>query len=90
MKQTTTNPALCVRSQTSQLVATVAIQAKEPRHEVYQRIYTRLSFLYGIDLYTLPRSKGESLLTVAERHDVIDKVYALAYAEHLYLTAYEE
>jgi len=79
-----------VRAQTAQLVATVASQAKEARHQVYGRVYTRLGFLYGIDIHKLPRNKGESLLLVAEQHDLIDKVYALAYAEHLYLLANEE
>ncbi|MVM34382.1 hypothetical protein GO755_30400 [Spirosoma sp. HMF4905] len=78
------------RALTSQLVTDVAVDSGEPQQAVYDRIFTRLLFLYGIDVYMYPRGRNESLLVVAERHDVIDKVYALAYAEKLYFQSYEE
>ncbi|GAB3881313.1 hypothetical protein [Spirosoma agri] len=79
------NSLVSVRSITHQVVTRVAILWNEPRSEVYARIYNRLHCFYGIDLTQYPRSKGESLLAVAERLDVIDKVYQLAEAESLYL-----
>ena len=77
--------AVSVRAITHKVVTCAAILWNEPRHEVYARIYARLLYYYGIDLNAYPRSKGESLLCVAERIDVIDKVYQLAEAENLYL-----
>ena len=75
---------VCYRTQTRQLVTTVSAQSGENPALIFERIYARLLFLYGIDVYTYPRTSGESLLQVAERHNLLDKVYTLAYAEHLY------
>lgn len=87
---TTFGTVLNVRAQTSQLITNVAVLSGEAKAEVLNRIYTRLHYHYGVDLSAFPRNNGEDLLTVAERHDLIDKVYAFAYAEHLYQLAYEE
>ena len=83
-------PSVCYRTQTRQLVTAVAVNSGESPTLVFERIYARLQLLYGIDVYTYPRLQGESLLQVAERHDLLDKVYALAFAEHLYQQQYED
>lgn len=79
-----------VRAKTSQAVTNVAVQSGEPTSAVWQRIYTRLETAFGIRIEQYPRRKGESLVSVAERHGLIDKLYALAYAEYLYIQSYEE
>ncbi|GAB3883390.1 hypothetical protein [Spirosoma agri] len=79
------NNTLSVRALTHRVVTHAAILWNEPRSEVYARIYAKLLYYYGIDLGSYPRSKNESLLCVAERIDVIDKVYRFAEAENLYL-----
>ena len=78
------SPPVCYRSKTNQLVTAVAVGSGEAPALVFERIYARLLLLYGVDVYTYPRTSGESLLQVAERYDLLDKVYAIAYAEHLY------
>lgn len=89
MTKPPTFPSVCFRAKTRQLVTTVAVNSGEAQAAVYSRIYTRLHFLYGVDVYALPNTKKESLLVIAERHDLLDKVYAIAYAEHLYQQQYE-
>jgi len=73
--------AVTVRAQTSQLVTSVSIQNGEAHQDVLARIYARLQYHYGVDLSAFPRSKGEDLLTIAERFDHIDKVYGFALAD---------
>ncbi|WP_460996804.1 hypothetical protein [Spirosoma harenae] len=49
--------------------------------EVWQWIYDQVHALYDIYLPGLPRGRNESLLRVAERHDLLDKIYLVAQAE---------
>lgn len=69
------------RTQTYLLVEAIAQLSGEPTSQIWKRIYQQLEAYYGIYLGSLPRRKNESLLRVAERHDVLDKVYLVAQAE---------
>jgi hypothetical protein len=75
------------RQLTDQLVSRVATANGETRYEVYNRIYERLRLHYGVNLIALRIGRSESLLGVAERLDLLDKVYSFASAELLYLQA---
>lgn len=69
------------RTQTYLLVVSIARLTGEPESQIWKRIYEQLESLYGIYLPSLPRRKNDSLLRVAERYDVLDKVYLVAQAE---------
>ncbi|MVM34955.1 hypothetical protein GO755_33315 [Spirosoma sp. HMF4905] len=73
------------RTQIYLLVAAIARLSEEPESQIWKRLYEKLEAFYGIYLPGIPRRKNESLLRVAERHDVIDKVYLVAQAEKLSL-----
>ncbi|GAB4042154.1 hypothetical protein [Spirosoma litoris] len=69
------------RTQTYLVVAGIARLTGEPESEIWKRIYRNLQATFGIFLADFPRRKNESLLRVAERYDVLDKVYLVAIAE---------
>lgn len=73
-----------------QLVEQVAARTGEHTATIYARIYGRLRSLFRIDVTLLPKQAGEALLTVAQRHGLLDKLYALAYAEWLYASCQAE
>ncbi|OJW76286.1 hypothetical protein [Spirosoma sp. 48-14] len=76
------------RTQVYLLVLSIAKISGEAESEVWKRIYNQVHAYYGIYLPGLPKNRRESLLRVAERHDVLDKVYLVAQAEraHYYKT----
>jgi phage anti-repressor protein len=47
----------------------------------YTYLYKRLSDVYGLVPYQLPRKPGESVLDALERHEYLDKLYPLAMIE---------
>ncbi|MBD2700160.1 hypothetical protein IC229_05905 [Spirosoma sp. BT702] len=71
------------RMQTYLVVSDIARLTGEDESKVWKRVYQQVNAMYAVNLHSFPRGRNESLLRVAERHDVLDKVYAVAYVERL-------
>lgn len=78
-------PSVCrghlYRTKVFLLVVKTAQQSGLPESEVWKNVYARLESHYGIYLASFPRKSKESLLRLAERYDLLDKVMASAQAE---------
>ncbi len=77
-------PATTLRLRANELVDQISRDTGEARHVIWQRIYKRLHFLYGVLIGQQPRQRGESLLQVAERIGYLEQTYAITLAEQLY------
>jgi anti-repressor protein len=53
--------------------------------ETYNYLYKRLHDVYGINVYRLIRTSGESLLDAIERYGHLDRIYALITSELHYV-----
>lgn len=71
------------RTQVYLVVTDIARLSGESELTIWKRIYQLVHAYYGVYLPGLPRRKNESLLRVAERHDLLDKVYSVAYSERI-------
>lgn len=79
--------AYSYRAQSSYIVALIAVVTGESQAVIWQRLYARLETAFGIRIHAYPRERGETLLSVAQRNGLLNELYAIAYAEHLYLHA---
>ena len=69
----------------STLVASIAGLSGLSESEVWLNLFNLLECFYGIDIYSLPKeSDNETLLSVAERFDLLDKLLLISLAEELH------
>lgn len=72
---TTRIPEMSVRDKIRQAVNRYASATNTAHSDVWHKIYNTLYYNYKVSINSYKRNKGETLLDVAEKHNLLDKIY---------------
>ena len=68
-------PQISLRDRVCQLVNQYSSAKNIRQSDVWHKIYDQLYYLYHISIHAYKRNKGENNLDVAERNNLLDKMY---------------
>lgn len=70
-------PEMTLRGKVRQLVNRYASATNTKQQDVWHKIYEQLYILYSVSIREYKKGKKENLLDVAERNNLLDKMYAI-------------
>lgn len=68
-------PEMSMRDNIRQLVNKYSSATNTNRRDIWHKIYDQLYYLYGISVKAYKKDKRETYLDVAERNNLLDKIY---------------
>lgn len=70
-------PEITLRNRVRQLVNKYAVAHNVRQNIVWNKVYEQLFYVYGVSIRRYKREKGETLIDVAEKHNHIEKMFAI-------------
>lgn len=70
-------PEITLRNRVRRLVNKYAVAHNIRQDFVWNKVYEQLFYIYGVSIRRYKREKGATLLDVAEKHNHIEKIYAI-------------